>query len=54
MFKRLNHDDEYPGTGMGLAMVRTVVQRMGGVACLDSESGQGSQLCGELSAATQR
>lgn len=53
MFKRQHHDDEHPDTGMGLAMVRTAVQRMGGAVCLDSESGQGSQFCVELPAATQ-
>jgi signal transduction histidine kinase len=50
----LHRDDEYPGTGMGLAIVRTAAQRMGGVVCLDSESGQGSQFRVKLPAATQR
>lgn len=53
MLKRLHHDDKHPGTGMGLAMVRTAMQRMGGAVCLDSEPGQGSRFCVELPAATQ-
>jgi signal transduction histidine kinase len=41
-FVRLVRQDEYPGTGIGLAIVRKAVERMGGLAGFDSESGRGS------------
>jgi len=40
MFQRLSKD--YEGTGIGLALVRKVMQRMGGKAGVESEPGQGS------------
>lgn len=42
LFKRLNTDEEYEGTGMGLAMVRKSIERMGGEVWLDSEEGVGT------------
>lgn len=41
MFQRLNLD--YPGTGIGLALVRKVVERMNGHVGVESEPGQGSR-----------
>ena len=41
MFQRLNK--EYEGTGIGLALVRKVIQRMGGQVGVASESGKGSR-----------
>ncbi len=40
MFSRGHHN--YEGTGIGLALVRKVVQRMGGKVGVDSEEGKGS------------
>jgi signal transduction histidine kinase len=46
MFHRLN--TTYEGTGIGLAIVRKVVERMGGRVGVESEPGQGSQFWVEL------
>ena len=42
MFQRL-HGKQYPGTGIGLAIVRKAVERMGGCAGVESERGKGSR-----------
>jgi signal transduction histidine kinase len=42
VFERLHGADEYPGTGIGLAIVKRAVNRMGGTIGLDSELGKGS------------
>jgi signal transduction histidine kinase len=49
MFSRASKD--YEGTGIGLALVRKVTQRMGGRAGLESEEGKGSRFWLELRAA---
>lgn len=41
MFQRLHHD-RFPGTGIGLAIVRRGVERMGGKVGVESEEGKGS------------
>jgi signal transduction histidine kinase len=48
MFQRMHRESEYPGTGIGLAIVRKAVERMNGRICLDSEPGKGSRFCVEL------
>jgi len=50
MFKRLN-PDVYPGTGMGLAIVKKAAERMGGKVGVQSERGRGSRFWIELKAA---
>jgi signal transduction histidine kinase len=47
MFER-GHGNEYPGTGIGLAIVRKAVERMGGTAGVESEPGKGSRFWLEL------
>ena len=42
MFQRLHTEEEYPGTGIGLATVRKSVEMMGGKVWLESEVGKGS------------
>jgi PAS domain S-box-containing protein len=43
MFERLHSESEYPGTGIGLAIVRKAVDRMGGTIGVESEAGKGSR-----------
>lgn len=49
LFERLHASDEYSGTGVGLAIVRKAVQRLGGRAGVESEPGKGSCFWIELS-----
>ena len=42
LFERLHSTREYPGTGIGLALVRKAVERMGGHVGLESAPGKGS------------
>jgi len=48
LFQRLHDVDKYPGTGIGLALVRKGTERMGGVAGVESKPGLGSCFWVEL------
>jgi PAS domain S-box-containing protein len=51
IFQRMHDEKEYPGTGIGLAIVRKAVERMGGAAGVESAPGQGSRFWLHLPAA---
>ncbi len=51
VFQRLHRQDEYPGTGIGLATVKRAVEMMGGTVSVASVVGEGSTFAIRLGAA---
>ncbi|MBD2102588.1 CHASE3 domain-containing protein [Leptolyngbya sp. FACHB-261] len=54
VFERLHGVESYPGTGIGLAIVRRGTERMGGRIGLESQLGQGSRFWIELRKAMEQ
>jgi len=52
VFERLHGSDVYPGTGIGLAIVRRAMERMGGASGMESGRSGGSRFWIELPLAT--
>jgi signal transduction histidine kinase len=50
VFERLHGRERYPGTGVGLAIVRKAIERMGGASGVESRVGAGSRFWIELPA----
>ena len=48
LFQRLHRDNQYPGTGIGLALVRKAIERLGGKVWAQSKIGEGSTFTIEL------
>ena len=45
IFQRLHSQEQYPGTGIGLAIVRKTVEMLGGLVWIEAAAVQGTRFC---------
>jgi len=54
MFERVHLNEKYEGTGIGLAIVRKSIERMGGTVGLESDGETGSKFWIQLPAPDEK